>query len=254
MQLAALRTSIFRQPSSPKALYSLMALAPYLLAALLGAALILLAGCATTKPEEAPPATASPEPEPDADAIAALLEAAAEAFENDRLITPPGDNAYERLLAVLALDPDNPQAAERIARIVERYLEFAIRAAEQGYFPRARSMLDRARIAQHDHPQIQQLEETVALLAQAKRVRIALDRGAVAARDASASARLRNIGARAKLPNTRVTIVARSDAEGRWMYQQMREAPGERRIRAELTIGSPPSVELIELPCTDATC
>ena len=50
------------------------------------------------------------------------------------------------------------------------------------------------------------------------------------------------------------TVKTTSDAEGRWMYQQMREAPGERRIRAELTIGSPPSVELIELPCTDATC
>jgi len=246
MQLAALRTSILRQPSSPKA--------SYLSAALLGTVLVLVAGCAATKPDEAPPPSASPEPAPDADAIADLLEAAAEAFENGRLITPPGDNAYERLLAVLALDPDNSQAAERVERIVERYLEFAMRAAEQGYFPRARSMLDRARIVKRDHPQIQPLEETVALLAQAKRVRIALDRGAIAARDASASDRLRNIGVRAKMPNTRVTIVARSDAEGRWIYQQMREAPGERRIRAELTIGSPPSVELIELPCTDATC
>jgi hypothetical protein len=246
MQLAAPRISFIRQPSLLKA--------SYLSAMLLGTVLVIVAGCAASKPDEVPPSSASPEPAPDADAIAALLEAAAEAFENDRLITPPGDNAYERLLAVLALDPDNPQAAERIERIVERYLEFATRAAEQGYFPRARSMPDRARIVQHDHPQIQPLEETVVLLAQAKRVRIALDRGAVAARDASASARLRNIGARAKMPNTRVTIVARSDAEGRWMYQQMREAPGERRIRAELTIGSPPSVELIELPCTDATC
>jgi hypothetical protein len=246
MQLAAPRISFIRQPPLLKA--------GYLSAMLLGTVLVIVAGCAASKPDEVPPPSASPEPAPDADAIAALLEAAAEAFENDRLITPPGDNAYERLLAVLALDPDNPQAAERIERIVERYLEFAIRAAEQGYFPRARSMLDRARIVQRDHPQIKQLEETVALLAQAKRVRIGLDRGAVAARDASASARLRNIGARAKMPNTRVTIVARSDAEGRWMYQQMREAPGERRIRAELTIGSPPSVELIELPCTDLTC
>jgi hypothetical protein len=115
-------------------------------------------------------------------------------------------------------------------------------------------MLDRARMVQRDHPEIQSLEQRVTLLAEAKRVRIPLDRRAVAARAASASARLRNIGARAKMPNTRVTIVARSDAEGRWMYQQMREAPGERRIRAELTIGSPPSVELIELPCHDATC
>ncbi|TDJ39065.1 MAG: hypothetical protein E2O54_11445 [Gammaproteobacteria bacterium] len=222
---------------------------------LLAATLVLIAGCAATDPDNVVPGVLpAPQPAPDADAVALLLEAAADAFEHDRLITPPGDNAHDRLLAVLALDPDNPQATERLERIVERYLEFASRAAEQGHFARARSMLDRARIVQRDHPEIQPLEQRVILLAEAKRVRIELDRSAVAARDASASARLRNIGARAKMPNTRVTIVARSDAEGRWMYQQMREAPGERRIRAELTIGSPPSVELIELPCGDATC
>lgn len=222
---------------------------------LLAATLVLIAGCAATDPDnDVPGVLPAPQPAPDADAVALLLEAAADAFEHDRLITPPGDNAHDRLLAVLALDPDNPQATERLERIVERYLEFASRAAEQGHFARARSMLDRARIVQRDHPEIQPLEQRVILLAEAKRVRIELDRSAVAARDASASARLRNIGARAKMPNTRVTIVARSDAEGRWMYQQMREAPGERRIRAELTIGSPPSVELIELPCGDATC
>ena len=253
MHIAVLRKSFVRQPSFLKVTFpSATLLAPVLLLVL-----VLTAGCATSKPDDPPPAappTVPPQPAPHADAVAALLEAAAEAFENDRLITPPGDNAYERLLAVLALDPDNAQAPERIERIIERYLEFASRAAEQGHFARARSMLDRARIVQRDHPEIQQLEQTVALLAQAKRIRIELDRGAVALRDASASARLRNIGARAKLPNTRVTIVARSDAEGRWMYQQMREAPGEQRIHAELTIGSPPSVELIELPCNDATC
>lgn len=232
-------------------------LAPRLLAAaLLATTSTLMAGCAATEPDlpATVPPTVSLDREPDAETIAALLEAAAEAFEHNRLITPPGDNAYERLLAALALDPDNLQANEAVERIVERYLEFASRAAEQGYFARARSMLDRARIVQRDHPEIEPLEQRVALLAQAKRTRIELDRSAVAVRDASASARLRNIGARAKMPNTRVTIVARSDAEGRWMYQQMREAPGDRRIHAELTIGSPPSVELIELPCNDAAC
>jgi hypothetical protein len=247
MQRVGLKTSFIQPPSIR--LPSLRA------AALLGAALILIAGCASTDPDDVRPSVLpAPAPGPDEEAVAVLLEAAAEAFENDRLITPHGDNAHDRLLAVLALDPDNPQATEGLERIVERFLEFASRAAERSHFARARSMLDRARMVQRDHPEIQPLAQRVTLLAEAKRIRIELDRRAVAARDASASARLRNIGTRAKMPNTRVTIVARSDAEGRWMYQQMREAPGERRIRAELTIGSPPSVELIELPCRDATC
>ena len=251
MQRVGLKTS-FINPlwNSPWALPSTLRAA-----ALLGAALVLIVGCASTEPDDVlPSALPAPEPAPDDDAIALMLEAAADAFEKDRLVTPPGDNAHDHLLAVLALDPDNLQASEGLERIVERYLEFATRAAERGHFARARSMLDRARLVQRDHPEIQPVEQRVTLLAEAKRVRIGLDRRAVAARDASASARLRNIGTRAKMPNTRVTIVARSDAEGRWMYQQMREAPGERRIRAELTIGSPPSVELIELPCGDATC
>ena len=247
MQRVGLKTSLIQPPS--------MRLPWSRAAALLGAALILIVACTSTEPDDvSPPVPLAPEPAPDDDAVALLLETAADAFEHGRLITPPGDNTHDILLAVLALDPDNLQAAEGLERIVERYLEFASQAAERGHFARARSMLDRARMVQRDHPEIQPLEQRVTLLAEAKRVRVPLDRRAVAARDASASARLRNIGARAKMPNTRVTIVARSDAEGRWMYQQMRAAPGERRIRAELTIGSPPSVELIELPCRDGAC
>ena len=247
MQRVGLKASLVQPPS--------MHLPWSRAAALLGAALILIVACTSTEPDDVLPSLPpAPELAPDDEAVALLLEAAADDFEHDRLITPPGDNAHDRLLVVLALDPDNLQATEGLERIVERYLEFASRAAERSHFARARSMLDRARVVQRNHPEIQALEQQVTLLAEAKRVRIQLDRRAVAARDASASARLRNIGSRAKMPNTRVTIVARSDAEGRWMYQQMREAPGERRIRAELTIGSPPSVELIELQCSDGAC
>ena len=42
-------------------------------------------------------------------------------------------------------------------------------------------------------------------------------------------------------------IRARNDAEGRWIYQQMADAPGDRRIRAELTFGAPPGVDLLQL-------
>ncbi len=186
--------------------------------------------------------------------IADLIEAATAAYEQDRLLTPAGDNAVEYLHHLANLDPANADAAQLTDLIVERFLEKATQDAERGYFVRARTMVDRARIVQADHPAIEPVAATVETLAQALRIRIPLDRHAITNRTSEASARLRNIGARAKLPNTRVIIVARSDAEGRWMYQQMRAAPGERRIRAELTIGSPPSIELLELPCVVEPC
>ena len=55
------------------------------------------------------------------------------------------------------------------------------------------------------------------------------------------------LGARAKAEGMWVVIVAGNDLEGRWIYQQLRRAPGERRIRAELVMGGPPRVEFVRL-------
>ena len=35
--------------------------------------------------------------------------------------------------------------------------------------------------------------------------------------------------------------------DGRWIYEQMNKAPGERRIRASLQIGVPPKVTVLFL-------
>ena len=55
-------------------------------------------------------------------------------------------------------------------------------------------------------------------------------------------------GAPARRANARVSIRAGSDADGRWIYQQLANAPGERRIRAGIEIGLPPQVDVIVLP------
>lgn len=216
----------------------------------LGSVLTLGACAGKPAPEPRP---AAPPATPDATLVANLREAAAEALEEDRLVTPPGDNAAEYLYRLREEDPRNPEVTVLTRQIVERLLELAARAAAQERFPRARTMLDRARTVDPENPAIAGVDAQVELLASAIRVRVSVDRHAVAARDAMARAQLRDIGVRAKQPNTRVIIIARSDTEGRWMYRQMRDAPGERRIRAELAIGSPPGVELIVLSCPDDT-
>jgi hypothetical protein len=88
----------------------------------------------------------------------------------------------------------------------------------------------------------------VFMLSTAIRDRYPLNRRQLNARSAALAKRLEKLGERAKSANMRVIIRSRNDAEGRWIYQQMRKAPGEPRIRAELTIGSPPRVELVDLP------
>jgi hypothetical protein len=75
---------------------------------------------------------------------------------------------------------------------------------------------------------------------------VPLDAAALSARSPELASRLAALGALAKQEHTWVTISARNDAEGRWIYQQLRKAPGEHRIRAELVIAGAPSVEIFD--------
>lgn len=180
--------------------------------------------------------------------MARLLSEARFAFEDGKITWPPGDNALERYEAVLTIDPENEDGRRGLERVLEHYVGEAEAAARRGEFAGARSMLDRARLIDRNHPAIEPMDRQVYLLSTAFRDRYPLDKAALNARSATLSRRLTELGSRARSDNVRVIIRARNDAEGRWIYQQMRKADGEPRIRAELTIGSPPSVELVDLP------
>jgi hypothetical protein len=70
----------------------------------------------------------------------------------------------------------------------------------------------------------------------------------LSARTEAVRTQLVDVGRRAKRPNVQVTITARNDAEGRWIYQQLRDAPGDVRIQAQIERGSPPRIDLLTLP------
>jgi hypothetical protein len=42
-------------------------------------------------------------------------------------------------------------------------------------------------------------------------------------------------------------IIARTDNEGRWIYQKMREVDPEFRVRGDIKLGSPPRVVLVPI-------
>jgi serine/threonine protein kinase len=76
--------------------------------------------------------------------IAALLASAEEALAEDRLTSPPDDNALSIYKSVLAMDPQNASADAGIRRIAERHVELALEEIEDYQFDAAESLVDKA--------------------------------------------------------------------------------------------------------------
>ena len=207
---------------------------------------VLMEGCQTAPVAPAIEIPIEPEPVPvEPPAFDELLERAELALTNDQLTYPETGSALVLFNEVLALDESNAVAKRGLERIVERYLELAERAAQRRQFARSRSMLTRARLVDPEHPAIEPTASQVQLLANARRDRLKLDKSLLSARSETLLQPLADLGEKARAEDCRTTITARTDAEGRWLYQQLNHAKGERRIRAQLQIGSPPQVEVL---------
>src|SRR5688572_17613028 len=119
--------------------------------------LLLLVACTT--PEEPviyipePPPVVEPEPvqvivtEDElrrARLLADILYAAKQAFADNRLQLPRGNNAYDRYQEVLELDPGNEVALAGIQEIAVRYVALADAAMALGQYDNAEALLIRA--------------------------------------------------------------------------------------------------------------
>ncbi len=217
---------------------------------LLVAVVLGASGCeALLRPPAEPPAepqavTVPREVHPHAARIAHLLEDAAAAFDDNRLTTPVEDSAYLIYLQILGLDPDNAAAEQGIADIVERYLEWAISNAAEFNIRKATDYLRRATSVDPLHPNIAAVSAMVEERRRARTVFHALPSADLRSRSPPAIDTLLNIGAEISATGASAVIVARSDAEGRWIYQQL-NASADTRVRAELKFGETPGVRLI---------
>ena len=96
--------------------------------------------------------------------IAALLEKAQQALSQDDLLYPKEASAYDYFSLILKLNPINENAKRGLEQVVERYVELAIRAINQRLLNRARSMLDRAKLVDKNHPSILPTERQLELV------------------------------------------------------------------------------------------
>jgi hypothetical protein len=224
-------------------------------------ALLVLNGCHNPAPapaEQPPPAAAPPAvtarpplPPLDQDRLDKLLEQGDRALAAGRLLTPIDDCAYDYYRQALIVAPGHPAARHGLERLADRFIGMAEQAAERGQFDTAKAMLKHARYVDPDRPGIAETEAMIEMRSSAKRRHVALDTEQLSAHAAGLAEQLKTLGAQAKAQDAWVIIHARNDAEGRWIYQQLASAAGDRRIRAELSIGAPPAVDLLQMNGTN---
>ena len=216
-----------------------------LLSALL---LTFCVGCATT-PEPPPDVPQEVEQEVKPPAIPpatlyTLLDLADQAIAEDHLTYPEEGSAFQLYNHILQLDPDQEDAQRGLERIVERYIALAMQALQRGQYAGARSMLARARIILPNHPSIEPSERQIRLLSKAQRSVLQLSQQALREESPDLVASIVQFAQpQAESQDCRYTINAKNDAQGRWIYQTLNSASGDNRVRAQINLRLPASVE-----------
>lgn len=221
-----------------------------------------LAGCQTPfwmnkkKNVEPPPAPVVQKPAPitkEQQVVKMLILNGEYTLSQNQLLTPKNDNAYDYFRGALKLDPNNQRAKGGLQGIVMRYVDLARQAAARGNYSQATTMLNNARIVDPDNLLIK--EVATGLTEQIKSAppvqpyrgganEFLLDAGLVGKDDPRILARIADITNKVKATNSLAMIVARTDVEGRWIYQKMREAAPGFRVRGDIKLGSPVRVIL----------
>ncbi|CAH0991454.1 hypothetical protein SIN8267_01560 [Sinobacterium norvegicum] len=202
--------------------------------------------------------------------VAFMLMEADQAFERNRLMKPKGDNAYDRYRQILDIEPNNLAAKAGIKHISRRYLTLAKEAFDRGNvrsaqdyvyqsqkidpnYAGARAMA--AYIKQYSPPAtVNNSNKSVddgavkAPMADSQYNEYLLDSGDLAAKNSAVDAQLDAISQLASQWQSRLLIVARNDAQGRWIYQQLKAKAEGYRFRANIEVGKLPRVVLLDQP------
>jgi hypothetical protein len=181
------------------------------------------------------------------------LEEGDRALSADRLLSPLGDNAHDRYRAVLIYDPDNTRAISGLQAIALRYLDLARSAAARSALSQAQGYLDLAASVDPGNPLVAEFSEKVSdqrarlqsasPLTQDGQV-VQLNGELLRQRADELVVDLQQLARRVKDTGEFLLIVARTDAEGRWIYQQMRDGTPNYLLRGDIHLGSPPRIEL----------
>lgn len=176
--------------------------------------------------------------------LADMLYEAKLAFEDNRLMSPSGNNAYERYREILQLDPGNTVALEGIEDIVRRYIELSDMAVRQGKYDEGQNLLDRAESLNPARPELADARKRLAVARLNKVETFELDAAGLKNQSLEVMIKLAEIAQFIQSKEASFMINARSDEEGRWIYKVMRESVGSYRLRGNIDVSSQPSIRV----------
>lgn len=177
-----------------------------------------------------------------------LLGLAEQALAAGRLMAPASDNAFVWYKQALQLDQHSERAHRGMHAINAQYIALAKESFGHGRRAHAELMLERAQRVATTPAQAQALRQQFpAGPVVVPDNEVALNIDDLASRNEAVLAVLAEVAVRAKEAGSRLTIKARSDAEGRWIYKQMRQAVQGYRLRGNISLAKKPKVVLIDL-------
>lgn len=186
--------------------------------------------------------------------LARMLAEADYALSQNRLLTPIEDNAFDRFHSVLLMDPGNKSAKTGLQTVALRYIEMARNSIARGQYAQAQTYIDNARGID---PQSPLLDETATSLRRARAAQPPvpaykpgpnehlLNAQALARKSPEIIEQLAQLARKAQESGDLVMIYARNDAEGRWIYAQMRDSLEDFLLRGDIKIAPQPRVQFV---------
>lgn len=192
--------------------------------------------------------------------IASLLEQADAAYSRGRYTRPADNNAYDIYQAVLMLEPGNPRAQAGLDAVLLAYVDHVRRVMAAGQLDTAQELLSRGGDYFPEALMLTQLSDEISQA----RAAIAARRTQAAHADVLAGEKillpeleldaaseevveqLTAIAERVRESRESVMIYARSDREGRWIYQTLQQAAADYRVRGDIRISRVPAVVIME--------
>lgn len=194
--------------------------------------------------------------------VNSILEQADQLLLKNQLTTPANRNALDRYQAALLLDPNNPRAVEGIERVGQRYVWLANNATNRGDYDKSRAFLKKAEAvigkstlidrgyaaierAKSKPPKpVRVVKKSNVSEPEPLQRKFILDGAGLKNKNADVAALLEMLGQRIQSSHEYALIYARNDAEGRWIYKQMRNATGDYRLRGDIRRSKTPRVIL----------
>lgn len=177
--------------------------------------------------------------------IEAWLSAADKALAQNHLLTPKGSSAYDYYQQVLAVNSSHPKAHWGMREIGRQYLRLAEAALIAERRPLALQLMSKALSVSASIDSVETLKAKYPVKPEADNS-FKINGDDLARQNEVVVKQLASLAVKAQSIPSRLLIVARSDAEGRWIYKIMREAVSGYRLRGNIALGDNPKIVLID--------